>query len=185
MKKLLCIAVVTLGITSMAFSQKRSMGNQSSEYQSAIGLRFGTGYFDLVSASFKTFLMESPGALELDLGFKPGSYYYDTYYGNRDEISVSFSGSYQYHFKIPVDGLKWFIGGGLIMSSTSHYGFGLGIFPVGGVDYKFDNIPLNLTADIRPTIGLVNPSRTDNGYKYTPYNTFYPSFGISARYTFR
>ncbi len=177
MKKLLCIAVVTLGITSMAFSQRQSMGNQSSNYTSAIGLRFGTGYYDLVSASFKTFLASSPGALELNLGFKPDNYYYDSYYGKRDELSVSFAASYQYHFKIPVDGLQWFIGGGAIISNTSHYGFGMGIFPTGGVDYKFAQIPLNVSVDLRPIIGVVRP--TDY------YNYFYVSFGASARYTFR
>jgi hypothetical protein len=183
MKKLICIAIVSLGIVSVGFSQY-SGSNQNSNYQSSIGVRFGTGYYDVFSASYKTFLAATPGALELNLGFRPDSY--DGY----DAFSVSFEASYQYHFNIaPVPGLKWFIGGGLSFYNTSvdnkynnndytySSGFGMGIFPTGGVDYKFANIPLAVSADLRPTIGLIRP----NDY----YNYEYVSFGISARYTIR
>jgi hypothetical protein len=166
--------------TIAGFSQSR----QSNDYQSSIGVRFGTGYYDLMSASFKTFLNSTPGALQFDLGFRPDNY------GGADVLSVSLQGSYQYHFDIPpAPGLKWFIGGGVSFSNTSldyhnnpdyphvyNSGFGMGIFPIGGLDYKFERIPLALTADLRPVIGLVRP----NDY----YNYFYASFGFSARYTF-
>jgi hypothetical protein len=175
MKKLFCIAVISLAVTSAAFSQTR--GN---EYQNSIGLRLGTGYYDVFSASFKTFLGGTPSALEFNLGFRPDSYY------GYDAFSVCFQAVYQYHFNIPpVPGLKWFVGGGLTFSNTSltnknsdyNYssGFGMGIFPTGGLDYKFANIPLALSADLRPTIGIARP----NDY----YNFNYVSFGISARYT--
>ena len=55
-------------------------------------------------------------------------------------------------------------------------GFGFGIYPTGGVDYKFSNIPLNLTADIRPTFLVANPNNHNNG--------FIGNLGIAARYTF-
>ena len=42
--------------------------NAQSDYKSGIGLRFG-GYYDLVSASYKTFISEQ-GAIELNLGFR-------------------------------------------------------------------------------------------------------------------
>ncbi|MFT4024308.1 MAG: hypothetical protein QM664_11050 [Flavihumibacter sp.] len=53
-------------------------------------------------------------------------------------------------------GLQWYIGGGVAaynsFSNKDYYrGFGLGLFPTGGVDYKFGNIPLNVSADFRPT----------------------------------
>ena len=47
-------------------------------YHSAIGLRIGTGYSDLFSASYKVFLSDGPGALELNLGVKP-AYSYAAY----------------------------------------------------------------------------------------------------------
>lgn len=175
MKKLICSTIVLIGIASIGFAQGRSKSSDGSSYQSGIGIRVGSGYYDLISASFKTFIASSPGAIELNLGFKPDNYYYNYY--NSNGVSVSFAASYQYHFDIgQVEGLKWFVGGGAIVSNTSHYGFGFGVFPVGGVDYKFSSIPLNVSADVRPIIGIVRP--TDY------YNTFYPSVGLSARYTF-
>ena len=151
--------------------------NAQSTYQSAIGGRIGDGYADLFSASYKTFVSDK-GAIELNLGFR--SYGVPHY----SWVDLSFSASYQYHFNIEaVEGLKWFIGGGLVafnsFSSYSNYsGPGLGIFPTGGADYKFENIPLNLSLDFRPTLVLLKP--------YNYYNSFYPgNFGLSARYTFR
>ena len=129
-----------------------------------------------MSASYKTFIT-NPGAIELNLGFRPYAYH--------DQFNLSFSGAYQHHFPIkPVEGLQWFVGGGLTayntFASESRYsGFGLGVFPTGGADYKFANIPLNVSADFRPTIALIKPD-------YYGYPTFTAnSVGISARYTFR
>ena len=154
-----------------------SANAQSKYYQSAIGARVGDGYYDLFSASYKTFITE-PGAIELNLGFR--NYGVPGY----DWFNLSFSASYQHHFEIQaVEGLRWFIGGGLVafnsFSSYNNYsGFGLGVFPTGGADYKFANIPLNVSVDIRPTIALIKP--------YDYYNSFYiGNVGVSARYTFR
>lgn len=147
-------------------------------YKSAVGLRVGDGYYDLISASLKTFLGKSPGALELNVGFRDYGVIGD------DWFNLSASLSYQYHFDIkPVPGLRWFVGAGVTafntFSSDAYYrGFGLGIFPTGGVDYKFSRIPLDVSADIRPTIGIIKP--------YDYYDDFYAgNVGLAARYTFR
>jgi hypothetical protein len=165
---------------SIAFSQ-------STTYHSAIGLRIGTGYSDLFSASYKIFLSESPGALEFNLGVKP-PYSYAGYpgnpsYSNSDITLMSFSGSYQYHIPIPaLPGLQWFIGGGFTLTNTfsdldGYNGLGLGLFPTGGADYKFGKIPLEVSVDIRPTFRVASPV-------YYDYENFYfPDFGFSARYT--
>jgi hypothetical protein len=158
---------------------------QSTGYHSAIGLRIGTGYSDLFSASYKVFLSDGPGALELNLGVKPPytSSVYGYPYDNENITMMSFSGSYQYHFPIQaVPGLQWFIGGGLTLTNTftnldGYSGVGLGIFPTGGADYKFGNIPLDVSVDIRPTFRVASPT-------YYDYENFYfPDFGFSARYT--
>jgi len=149
--------------------------NAQSDYKRAVGLRFG-GYYDVVSASYKTFISDQ-GALEFNLGFR--NYGGIALYGNW--FVLSGSAAYQHHFDIkPVPGLKWFVGGGLLAyNSFSDYdyvsGFGLGIFPTAGVDYKFASIPLNLTVDTRPTINVL---RADY------YSGFYFSGGVAARYTF-
>lgn len=153
-----------------------------SDYKSGIGLRAGGGYYDIVSASYKTFIT-APGALELNLGLRPYTGWFH----------LSFSGAYQHHFPIgSIEGFKWFVGGGLIGVNTfSKYdyddGFRLGIFPTGGVDYKFANIPLNVSADIRPTYMIVRPDIDKNTYPYyvSPYSRFYAgNVGASVRYTF-
>jgi hypothetical protein len=151
-------------------------------YHSAIGLRIGTGYSDLFSASYKVFLANGPGALELNLGVKPmeaGC----CVPGNSNNTIMSFSASYQYHVPInSVPGLQWFVGGGFTLTNTfseaSYYdGIGLGLFPTGGADYKFGKIPLDVSVDIRPTLRVVSPT-------YYSYDNFYfPDFGFSARYT--
>jgi hypothetical protein len=171
MKKLLCIAVVVLCLASRGWTQ--------TTYDNSIGIRLGTGYYDIFSASFKTFISSSPSALEFDLGFKPQSYGYGL-----DAFNLSFSAAYQYHFDIAaVPGLRWFIGGGLsayntFVSSNQYYqsGFGMGVFPTGGADYKIAKIPLAVSLDFRPTFGFVRP----NDY----YSYDYFSLGLSARYTF-
>ncbi|GAB2660489.1 hypothetical protein GCM10027036_12700 [Flavihumibacter cheonanensis] len=172
MKKLLLSFAMAAGLMS---------AKAQSDYNSAIGLRIG-GYYDLVSASYKTHVTK-PGALEFNLGFRGYRG------GGIDWVTAAFSAAYQHHFEIkPVPGLRWYVGGGLTAyNSFSDYeelrGFGLGIFPTGGIDYKFEKIPLNLSADVRPTFGIVDPFDNDI---YRGYRSFRgDNFGISARYTFR
>ena len=164
-----------------------SVSTAQTTYHSAIGLRIGTGYYDLFSASYKTFLSESASAIELNFGVKPA---YSTGTGcclpdDNSNTMISFSASYQYHVPIPaLPGLQWFIGGGLALTNTfsdnsSFRGIGFGLFPTGGADYKFANIPLDVSLDIRPTFRVASPA-------YYNYENFYfPDFGISGRYVLR
>lgn len=176
MKKILiCLTAAFVFVASSQNADAQDL--TGSEYKSAVGIRLGGGYYDVVAGSLKTFVTK-PGAIELNLGVRG-----DRGFGY-NWVNLSFSASYQHHFDIPaVDGLKWFIGGGLTaFNSFSKYderdGFGLSIFPTGGADYKFENIPLNVSVDVRPTIQLVKP--------YDKYNGFYiGNFGVAARYTFR
>ncbi|MBX3240782.1 MAG: hypothetical protein KIT80_23175 [Chitinophagaceae bacterium] len=170
MKKSLLILVCFAGLFGSTYAQ------DGGDYKSAIGGRVGGGYYDLIAGSYKVFVTD-PGAIEVNVGFRP---YGITGY---NWFNLSASLSYQHHFPIgSVEGLKWFVGGGVtaynsFSSNDAYKGFGLGLFPTGGVDYKFNNIPLNVSADIRPTFSIVNP--------YSYYNRFYAgNGGISARYTF-
>jgi hypothetical protein len=173
MKKVFLSGLLLAGLATVSVAQ--------STYKSAIGGRFSNGYFDAVSGSYKTFVTQH-GALEFNLGFRGRSY------GSFDWVTVAFSAAYQHHFDIkPVPGLRWFVGGGLSVynsfSNDERYrGFGMGIFPTGGIDYKFSNIPLNLTADIRPTISIADPY-DDNYNGYKSFNG--GNFGVAVRYTFR
>ena len=171
MKKITLLLFFAAGIMATSFAQ--------SDYKSAVGARLGTTYYDLLSFSYKSFITD-PGALEFNAGFGAKGY------GAYNTATISAALSYQHHFDIkPVEGLKWFVGGGITVFNTftkktndefykEYRGFGFGIFPTGGVDYKFRGIPLNVSADVRPTVHVVGPSH---------YNSFYPNFGIAARYT--
>lgn len=174
--------VLLMNLALVYFSQSFAQ----TTYHSAIGLRIGTGYYDLFSASYKTFLSDGPGAIELDFGVKPATNYRTgcCVLDDNDNTMISFSASYQYHVPVQaLPGLQWFIGGGLVLNNTfsdnSEYrGIGLGLFPTGGADYKFGKIPLAVSVDIRPTFRVSSPAF----YNYD--NFYFPDFGFSGRYTF-
>lgn len=176
MKKVMVYACVAF---LLSLNMLKVSAQEGGDYKRGIGLRAGGGYYDLIAASFKTFVTK-PGAIELNLGFRPYTYSYVSSY---NWFNLSLSASYQHHFPIgSVEGLKWFIGGGVTAFNTfssyeDYKGFGLGVFPTGGVDYKFGNIPLNVSADFRPTISVIKP--------YDYYSRFYAgNVGASVRYTF-
>ena len=162
-------------LTLLAFFAAFALTASAQDYRNSIGIRLGSGYYDVVAAAFKTFISQ-PAALEFDLGIRPHSA------GNLDWVNVSASGAYQHHFPIAnIEGFQWFVGGGLVLSNTfsdldDRTGFNAGIVPTGGVDYKLKNAPFAFSADIRPTITIVS------GYDY--YNNFYANGGLTARYVF-
>lgn len=167
MKKvtLLVAFVATLGIV-----------NAQTDYKQAIGIRASTHQeYAAIAASYKFFVTEA-GAIELNLGVGNKNYL------DKKAPGVSFAGAYQHHFDIkPIEGLRWYIGGGAVIFNTAsdyaaYKGFGLGVFPTGGVDYKFAKIPLNLSADFRPTFHITAPDAYKNFHGH--------DVGIAARYTF-
>jgi hypothetical protein len=172
-KRFCAVALLIMVMGTMAIAQSDESG-----YKSAIGVRLAPGsYYDFFALSYKTFI-NTPGALEFNVGVGSKAQYIgvDKY----NPFGLSISASYQHHFNIPVEGLRWYIGGGLtgynaFSSNGQVNGFGFGFFPTGGIDWKIPNIFLNLSADFRPTIFFTRPDY---------YDSFHTSeFGISARYT--
>lgn len=120
---------------------------KAQNYQSAIGLRLGAP----LAVSYKFFISE-PAAIELYLGFRSYSIGY---------TFLNPGAMYQYHFPISgVDGLSWYVGGGaslFLYNFNDNYcnecdGLAFGINGALGLDYKFANAPVNLSADWLPTI---------------------------------
>jgi len=74
-----------------------------------------------------------------------------------------------------VDNLYWYIGagvnGGIFPGYSSRTGLRMGVNVVGGVDYSFDEIPLNLSFDWMPGLNLVGG-----------LDPIIASGGLSARY---
>lgn len=171
-----------LGITLLA-SIVCMAGYAQTDYKNAIGARLAPeSYYDFFAFSYKTFVTDA-GALEFNAGggSRRHGFTINDRYDNYRPFSISVSATYQHHFKIPVQGLRWFVGGGLVgynaFSDYSKYnGFGLGFYPTGGIDWKVPNVPLNLTADYRPTIIVTRPDNLGDNFEAR-------NFGISARYT--
>lgn len=169
LKRCLGVFLLVSGISISTIAQ--------TDYESAIGLRIAPeSYYDLFTVSYKTFVSDA-SAFELNVGVGTRGYSYHN--SSYHPFNISASGAYQYHFETKLSGFKWFVGGGLALyqsfsGSRNYRGFGFGFFPTGGVDYKFPLIPLNLSADYRPTILVARPDNHD---------TFHATnFGISARY---
>ena len=167
----------------VAFIATIGFVHAQSTYKQAIGARVSPTHqeYELFSGSYKFFVTD-PGAIELNLGFGGKRYPVPGESRDKNAPGISFSGTYQHHFDIkPVDGLRWFIGGGgVLYNIASDYdrykGFGAGVYPTGGIDYKFNKIPLNLTADVRPTFYVARPEN---------FKSFHgQAVGIAARYAF-
>ncbi|HEY9177668.1 MAG TPA: hypothetical protein VIN07_08265 [Flavipsychrobacter sp.] len=95
------------------------------------------------------------------------------------------------HIPLPDDSWRLIFGGGLHGGVWDHgrwYHYGddvwvndrpqpiFGLDAIGGVEYVFKNIPLGLSADIKPAINF-----TGGGPEFFNHNVF----GLSARYVFR
>jgi len=146
-----------------------------SDYKSAIGGRLGVP----LSFSYKHFITKA-GALEGNAGLAHDRFGFNYF---------RLGGMYQHHFPIgTIPGFKWYVGGGVFLDLYQYDDFvrnnhsysktALGLNAVGGVDYKFKTIPLNLSVDWMPVLFL---GRGDH-----PYKTFRASYGaFSVRYVLK
>ncbi|MBL7807510.1 MAG: hypothetical protein JNN28_06845 [Saprospiraceae bacterium] len=165
MKKLIFALAVVLCCVFTAQGQ--------STYKSAIGLRLGYP----AAVSYKHFLNEK-GAVEAFVGFR--GYVYARV--------INIGAMYQHHTPIAeVEGLQWYIGGGAgawLWTYDNDYNFGadyngfnLAIMGCGGLDYKFADLPLNLSVDWVPTF-VLGDSYYSSGFGF--------GYGaLSARYTLK
>ena len=142
MKKVIFTLAMAMGFTFAAYSQ---------DYNSAIGLRLGYP----TSVSYKKFISEK-GAIEAFAGFRSYSLY--------NWFNVG--GLYEHHGALPsiADGLSWYFGGGASVFFWSYDdGFvgdgstSVGILGTLGLDYKFEDAPINISVDWLPIFFL-------NGY---------------------
>lgn len=136
----------------------------------ALGLRFGGGDGVGTEISYQQFI-GGPNRLEFDLGI----------YDNGWNDGFKFTVLYQWMHPL-VDGFDWYAGaGGGVGSRDIDQGHPIydddddeGVFidaaGVIGIEYNFP-IPLQLSLDLRPEIGLIN-------------DDFDMGFGFGVRYTF-
>ncbi len=123
MKKILCVLVVVLSISSAVNAQVDGK---------AIGVRFGYGG----EVSYQHPLGNA-NRLELDLGV--------------NSWGLSLNGVYQWVWDLSdlAEGFNWYAGvGGALGIHDSSY-FGVGVLGQVGIEYNF-NIPLQVSVDYRP-----------------------------------
>ncbi len=141
-----------------------SQNTEAQVYNSAIGARLGYP----LSLSYKTFI-SNESALEGYVGFRNWPNY----------RWVSVNGAYLLHFPIEeVPNLQWYVGGGgglyfwnyKVFGSERDSQVGLGVQAYLGIDYTFEEVPLNLTIDWIPTVFL-------SGYR-TGFGATYGNVGV-------
>lgn len=161
--------IITIGVILLAFGlyaqKSRPSGSQpySSAFNGRIELNSNTTFLGVTykhyTDAFKSY--EIMALTDFDNG-------------------IEFYGQYQYNGMIPdfPPKLRWFIGGGAHVGTWSGWNDDLiiGLNGILGVEYTFDEIPLNLGLDWKPLLNLVTEK----------HDRFWPSkFGISIRYVIK
>lgn len=153
MKKSLLLFITALSFSLVTKAQEQE---QSGSYKDALGIRLGSTVPAIKNGiTYKHFIGNN--ALEGILSFGDG---------------VGVCGLYEIHKPLSTQNLQWLVGfGGYVgfTSSTSNVG-AAGII---GLDYKFNQIPLNLTLDWKPELNIISKV----GFEAA-------GIGFSARFTF-
>lgn len=140
------IALMTLGMLFLTSTLSFSQNNN------ALGLRLGGGNTVGAEISFQTPFQNNRA--ELDLGFG----------GNSNWDYWNLAGIYQW--VMPIDNaFYWYLGLGPSIGSWSyvgHYpdgndeGISLALALNAGVEYTFSEVPIQLSIDTRPELGIIN-----------------------------
>ena len=143
MKKIISISLIiaALSFTTTAWAQA---------YKSGIGVRLSSAQAMVNnSISFKHFLNER-SAIEALFSFG-------------DPLAIG--ALYEVHKPFSTEGIQWFYGGGGYLGFVKTFNpnknrnetdVNLGAQGVLGLDYKFANLPLNLSLDWKPELNLVS-----------------------------
>ncbi|MBP7471020.1 MAG: hypothetical protein KA782_08050 [Flavobacterium sp.] len=141
MKKIILSAIMLTGLAFSAQAQDIS--------KNALGLRLGDNDGFGAEISYQRALSKN-NRLELDLGWR----------NNNDVDAFKIAGLYQWVWNID-GGFNWYAGVGGGIGSWNNQNFddnGTFVFAAGdiGIEYGFDEVPIQLSLDFRPEIGAVN-----------------------------
>ena len=137
MKKhiLLSFSLAFIFMTQLATAQENN-----TDYRFGVGVRLSTAAPTISNSVSVKYFMYNGNALEGLISF-----------GSRFGIG----GLYEFHKPInSAPGLQWFFGGGAYVGFQSGDTY-LGPTGVIGLDYKFTNIPLNLSLDWKPELDFL------------------------------
>lgn len=161
--KLLFLLLILTGTATLASAQ--------SDYKTSVGLRFGV--YTYGNASIKHFISEQD-AIEAYLGARAFGIIGLRY--ARFELGAL----YQHHIPIEADipgNLRWYIGGGPYLglsTGTINNGIDLGGMAGPGLDYAFEDLPINISFDVYLGIQLVRE-----------FEIGFRQGGLSVRYIFQ
>lgn len=158
MKKIFLAGIIIfIGVTAKA----QSAGY---DYKTALGVKFYPG-----SISLKSFIRENKAMEGLAYIYPDG---------------VRFTGLYEIYGDINgAPGLKWYAGPGAHVGfwsdswkkdhPTDETGIAIGVDGVIGLDYKFNDVPINISLDWQPSFNFVGYNYFEGGWG-----------GLGIRYTF-
>ncbi len=150
MKKLLPLFFVTLIFCITTKAQ------DANNYKHAIGVRLGSNVPAVKSGiTYKHFI--SNNAIEAILSFGDG---------------MGICGLYEIHKPLSAEGLQWLYGFGAY-ATFNNSNSNVGAAGIIGLDYKFKDIPLNITVDWKPELNIISKV----GFEAS-------GVGFSARFTF-
>ncbi len=135
----LAITIFILMISVHAFAQDEKSAPAVPDYRLALGLRFSNSIPTLNTSFSAKYFITSRSALEGLISF-----------GNRFGIG----GLLEIHNTFNTPGLTWFYGAGAYIGFQDNNSY---VGPTGiiGLDYKFTNVPVNLSLDWKPELDII------------------------------
>lgn len=128
------------------------------DYQKAIGIRLGPNSAAITAGFTGKYFLNEKAAVEGIIGVNNG---------------FGICGLYELHFPIDaVNNLAWFGGAGGYVAFRSSSTF-VGAAGIIGLDYKFEQIPLNVSLDWKPELNIISKIAFESS-----------GIGLSARFTF-
>jgi hypothetical protein len=150
------IAILTFCISSKVSAQEAQQAAAfTPDYKLALGIRFSNSIPTLNTSFSAKYFVTNRSAIEGLISF-----------GNRFGIG----GLLEIHNSFNTQGLTWFYGGGAYIGFQDNNSY-VGPTGVIGLDYKFPNVPVNLSLDWKPELDIV------------PKINFVPeAFGLTVRF---
>lgn len=148
-----------------------NMASAQSDYTTSVGLRFGV--YTYGNVSLKHFINDD-GAIEAYLGARAFGVFGLRY------ARLELGALYQHHLPIEVDipgNLRWYVGAGPyvgLTTGTFENGIDLGGMAGPGLDYAFEDIPVNVSFDLYLGLQLVRS-----------FGIGFRQGGLSVRYIFK
>ncbi|MBL0359065.1 MAG: hypothetical protein IPP72_20360 [Chitinophagaceae bacterium] len=135
-----------------------SLSATAQNYNTAAGIRLGPNSAAITAGFTVKHFLNEKAAVEGIVGINNG---------------FGICGLYELHFPIEaVNNLQWFAGAGGYFAVRSSTTF-VGAAGIVGLDYKFDEIPLNLSLDWKPELNIISKIAFESS-----------GLGLSVRYTF-